>query len=164
MANVSVNFERLKGNHPSYKSVRSLLDGIPGYVDETCTVQLSYALNQSNAVIQNYDYPDPTLATGKVRVFQGGDGLSYIFAVPDMKVYLNKTCGDAENFRGTQLEITNGITGRNGILAFGHRHIDLWDGDNVHRPSMYNMAYLWTCPSIRLRGAFFWEITSELGF
>jgi hypothetical protein len=164
MANVSVNFDRLKSNHPSWQNIRSLLKNIPSYVNETCAVQLSYALNRSDGVIGDYAYPDASLATGKVRAFQGNDGLSYIFAVPDMKVYLNNTYGDAENYKGSKQQMTEGIKNRYGILAFGHRHIDLWAVDNIHRPSDYNMAYLWSNDSIQLRGIFFWEVTSEWGF
>jgi hypothetical protein len=125
MANVSVNFDSLTSNHPSYQRIRSMLKGIPSYVDETCTAQLSYALNRSDGVIGNYAYPDASLATGKVRAFRGSDGLSYIFAVADMKVYLNSTYDDAENFKGSKQQMVEGIKDRHGILAFGHRHIDL---------------------------------------
>lgn len=114
--------------------------------------------------MSTYAYPDASVATGKVRAFKGSDGMSYIFAVPDMKVYLNNTYGDAENYKGSKQKMTEGIKDRHGILAFGHRHIDLWVGDNIHRPSDYNMAYLWSNNSIQLRGIFFWEVTSELGF
>jgi hypothetical protein len=107
---------------------------------------------------------DASLATGKVRAFRGSDGLSYIFAVADMKVYLNSTYDDAENFKGSKQQMVEGIKDRHGILAFGHRPIDLWRGSNIHRPSDYDLAYLWSCESVQLRGVFFWEVTSEWGF
>jgi Type VI secretion system (T6SS), amidase effector protein 4 len=164
MANVSVNFDQLTSNHPSYQRIRSLLKGIPAYVGETCTVQLSYALNRSDGAIGNYAYPDATLATGKVRAFRGSDGLTYVFAVPDMKVYLNNAYDDAENYKGSQQRMIERIKDRPGILAFGHRHIDLWTGKNIHRPADYDVPYLWTNDSVQLRGIFFWEVTSKWGF
>ncbi len=164
MANVPVNFDILKDKHPSYHTIRSLLKNIPAYVDETCAVQLSYALNRSGAVIENYAFEDPGVATGKVRAFAGDDQMFYIFGVPDMKVYLNGRYGIPENYSGSKEDMISNISGRHGILAFGHRHIDLWVGDNIHRPSQYRMGYLWTNESIQLRGIFFWEVTSEWGF
>jgi hypothetical protein len=56
------------------------------------------------------------------------------------------------------------ISGRHGILAFGHRHIDLWEGSRYHWQELYNDYYLWHCDSIALRGIFFWEVTSVWGF
>ena len=102
MATVSVDFTKLLYNHPSWTNIRSLLTQIPSYVNETCAVQLSYTLNRSDGFIGNYAYPEATLATGRVRAFQGGDGMSYIFAVPDIKIYLNNVYGDAENYKKCQ--------------------------------------------------------------
>src|SRR5262245_55567450 len=160
MANISINFDILKDKHPSYKSIRSLVKGIPAYVDETCAVQLSYALNRSGAVIESYAYADPMLATGQVRAFKGNDSMNYIFAVPDLKVYLNNRFGVDENYNGSKKQIVEIIGNMHGILAFGHRHIDIWVGDNIHRPTDYRMDYLWTNDSLKKRGVFFWEVTS----
>jgi hypothetical protein len=166
MANVSVDYASLYANHPSYNDIRTLVDDIPSDLGETCAIQLSYALNRAGqyGLIQNYDYPDPIVATGRVRAFQSDDGYNYIYSVVDLRVYLNNTFGTADNYKGTKASMTAGIAGRKGILAFGHRHVDLWDGNDVHRPSLYNMAYLWSCDSIQLRGVFFWEVTSQWGF
>jgi hypothetical protein len=166
MANVSVDFAALYSNHPSYNDIGTLIDDIPSYVTETCAVQLSYALNRSGTygVIGQYDYPDPMVATGRVRAFQSDDGYKYIYSVVDLRVYLNNTYGTADNYTGTKDTMTANISGRKGILAFGHRHIDLWAGNDIHRPSLYNMPYLWSCDSILLRGIFFWEVTSQWGF
>ena len=163
-ANVYVSFKTLVGNHPSYHTIRTLVKPIPGYVDETCAVQISYALNRSGGVIQNYEYPDAAVATGKVRGFAGDDRLNYIFGVPDMRVYLDRKYGAGENFKGTKAKMVEAIQGRTGILAFGYRHLDLWLGKNIHRPNEYLMDYLWTNESLTLRGIFFWEVTSEWGF
>jgi hypothetical protein len=162
MASISIDFDKLMSNHPSLKDIRSRVRDIPAYVNETCAVQMSYALNRADAVIGDYAYPDPTVATGTVRAFQSADGFSYIFAVPDFRVYLNNQYGDAENCKGSKEKMIEQIAGRKGILAFGHRHIDLWSGTDIHRPSNYNMPYLWsTNESIRLRGIFFWEVNDS---
>jgi len=52
--------------------------------------------------------------------------MSYIYAVPDMKIYLNKRYGIAENYKGSKQKLVDKISNRQGILAFGHFHIDLW--------------------------------------
>lgn len=163
MANVSVNFGLLVNYHPSYKTVRSLVSGIPGYVNETCCVQVSYALNRSGAVIENYDYPNP-LYKRKVRAFKGKDNMSYIFEVSDMRYYLDNRYGNAENYTGSKQKIIEKISGRTGILAMGYRHIDLWLKNDIHRPADYFIDYLWTNDSLKKRGVFFWEVTSEWGF
>jgi hypothetical protein len=163
MANVSVDFAILEEKHPSYRSIRSLVSGIPSYVNETCCVQISYAFNRAGAVIENYAYTNP-LYQRKVRAFRGGDGMAYIFEVSDMRYYLDNRYGPAENFGGSKQQIIDNIGGRHGIFAFGYRHIDLWLGDDIHRPYDYRMDYLWTNDSIKQRGAFFWEVTSQWGF
>jgi hypothetical protein len=163
MANVSVNFALLKEKHPSYTTIRSLLPGIPGYVDETCCVQISYALNRSGAVIESYAYENPFYKR-KVRAFEGRDGMNYIFEVSDMRFYLDNRYGNAENYNGSKDAMIEKIRGRTGILAFGYRHMDLWGGADIHRPSEYRMGYLWTNESLKKRGIFFWEVTSEWGF
>ena len=163
MANVSVNFALLKEKHPTGDGVRSLLKGIPAYVDETCCVQLSYALNHVGGVIENYEYNNPFYKR-KVRAFKAGDGMNYIFEVSDMRYFLDNRYGQSENYSGSKTDMIAKINGRTGILAFGYRHIDLWRGDDIHRPEIYRMNYLWTNPSLKVRGIFFWEVTSEFGF
>jgi hypothetical protein len=160
-ANVSTDFERLKTAHPSYKQIRSMID-VPDYIDETCAVQVSYALNHSGNAIHDYAYPSQEVATGKVRAYKAQDNLFYIFAVPDMKVYLNNEFGTAENYKGTKADMMAKINGRHGLLAFGHRHIDLWQGSRFHWQDLY--LDLWGFDSVTLRGIFFWEVTSEWGF
>jgi len=43
--------------------------------------------------------------------------MNYIFAVPDLKVYLNNQFSEAENYKGTKEEMIANIAGRIGILA-----------------------------------------------
>ena len=135
---------------------------VPSYIDETCAVQLSYALNHAGGPILQYAYPDPTLHKGKVNAYQGRDGMNYIFAVPDLKVYLNNQFSEAENYKGTKEEMIAKITGRTGILALGHRHIDLWEGSKYQWQDLH--LDLWHFESPKKRGIFFWEVTSEFGF
>jgi|SRR5690242_4847864 len=167
MANVPVNFSTLKAKHPAPNQILALIGGalkesaVKGKW-ETCTIQVSYALNRSGAVIENYAFEDKSLATGKVRAAKSNDDMSYIFAVPDMRVYLNNRYGLAENFKGSKQQMIAGISGRQGIIAFGHRHIDLWEGDRFHWQARY--VDLWGFESVKMRGIFFWEVTSSLGF
>jgi len=163
MANVCVNFEVLQEKHPTGMEVRGRVKGIPSYVDETCCVQMSYAFNHSGAPVEDYSDVHNPVAGRKVRAFPSG-GRNYIFEVSDMRFYLDKRWGQAENYTGTKDAMIAKIKGRTGVLAMGHRHIDLWLGENIHRPALYRMGYLWSNESIKLRGVFFWEVTSEFGF
>jgi len=88
--------------------------------------------------------------------------MNYIFAVPDLKVYLNNQFSEAENYKGTKEEMIAKITGRTGILALGHRHIDLWEGSKYQWQDLH--LDLWHFESPKKRGIFFWEVTSEFGF
>lgn len=162
MASIPLNFDKLKANHPGPNDIRGLLKNIPSYVDNTCAVQMSYALNRADGVIGNYEYPDPSLYTGKVRAFSGPDKLSYIYSVPDLRVYLNNEYSEAENHKGSKQKMVASIAGRQGILAFGHFHIDLWTGTDIHRPAEY-YPVLWPSASVQLRGIFFWEVGIEEG-
>ena len=162
MANVSVNFSTLQDRHPTSREVKALVTGIPKFVDETCCVQMSYALNNAGAPVEAYEFHNP-LAGRKVRAFKSG-GRNYIFEVSDMRFYLDNRFGMSDNYQGSKQAIIGQLDGRTGILAMGHRHIDLWLGSDIHRPSHYRMNYLWTNESIKLRGVFFWEVTSEFGF
>jgi len=160
-ANVSVNFDTLRSAHPNSHEIKSKVS-VPEFIDETCTVQLSYALNHAGSAITNYEFADAQLAEGKVRAYQADDGMNYIYAVPDAKVYLNNRYGDAENYKGSKESMKEKITGRHGIIAFGHRHIDLWEGTRFHWQQLY--LDLWGFTSVKKRGIFFWEVTSEFGF
>ncbi len=167
MANVSVNFDTLKENHPDHKTIKSLI-GNPLKASviagnwETCAIQVSYALNRSGAVIENYAFPEPTLYKGKVKALKSNDNMNYIYGVPDMKVFLNGRYGIAENYTGNKQSMISQISGRQGIIGFGHRHIDLWEGERFHWQHLY--LDLWQFDSVKKRGIFFWEVTSELGF
>lgn len=160
---IPLNFETLKNNHPRSLEVKSRLGGPIANVikvyKETCAIQVSDALNRSGAVIVNYEYPDSSLATGKVRAKQGNDGMNYIYSTLDMKVYLNKRYGAAEHYRYTDAgKMKAKVQGRKGIILFGRRHIDIWDGSKIH----YQRHYIdfWTHPeaNVKVHGIYFWEV------
>ena len=161
---VTVDYKVLEANHKTSGEIKALLKGdigstIKKHDWETCAISVSYALNQSGAVIENYAYEDKGVATGKVRAKKDEADRNYIYSVIDMKVYLNKRYGMAENYKGTKEQMKAKIKGRAGIIAFGHRHIDLWDGDKWHYEARY--IDLWNHESTKQLGIYFWEIKAE---
>jgi hypothetical protein len=158
MGIIPANFDALLDQHPDYNEIKTLV-ALPSYVNEPCTVQMSFTLNRTGFVIANYaSYTNPVQGR-QVRAFTNAkDGMSYIFEVSDMRFYLNGRFGMAENYQGSPSHMQEHIQGRFSILAFGHRHIDLWIGNDIQRPKMYDMDYLWkTNDSLQKRGIFFWE-------
>ena len=152
MAKIPVDFGVLMLNHPDYYNIFTLLVNYPNDW-ETCCIQMSYALNKSSAIIKN---------TGKNVGFIE-DNLNYIIDVPTMRDYLNGEFGEAENFErageaNSRIAIKSQIIDRTGIIAFGDRHIDLWNKTNIHRPALYNMAALWDGKSTLTKGVFLWEV------
>ena len=158
---VTVDFDALKQNHKKPTEIKPLLTGDIGSAVkknnwEVCAVNVSYALNHSAAPIEKYDYADKGLATGKVRAKTDDTGKNYIYSVYDMKVYLDNRFGKAENYKGKKAQMIAKITGRTGILAFGYRHIDLWEGNRWHNQDHY--LDLWEFDSVKQWGIFFWEV------
>ena len=151
MAQIPVDFGVLMLNHPSYKKIRELVDGIPEDW-ETCCIQMSYALNKAGALVKN--------RKGNVAFIQGGQ--NYMSLVSTMRGYLNDEFGEAENYvresKMARIAIISQITDRQGIIGFGDRHIDLWDRNNIHRPSYYILSALWEAPSVYKVGISFWEV------
>lgn len=161
---VIARYEDLEANHKSSNEIKTLLTGDIGKTVkdnnwETCAISVSYALNQSGAPVVKYDYQDKGVATGKVRAKQDGAKRNYIYSVIDMKVYLNNRYGIAENYKGTKQQMISKIKGRKGIIAFGHRHIDLWDGNKWHNEHYY--IDLWVHESTKLLGIFFWVVKEK---
>lgn len=153
MANIPVNFGVLMLNHPSHINMPELLFNYD-LKWETCTIQMCYALNRSGAPIKN---------TGKNVGFIEKK-LNYIINVPTMRDYLNGEYGEAENFErsgeaNSRIAIISQLVDRTGIIAFGDRHIDLWNKNNIHRPSEYFMSALWEAKSAMTKGIFFWEVS-----
>jgi hypothetical protein len=158
---IPIDFEELKKHHPNFRTIGSMVGGALGTRItkekwETCTVQISYALNNAGAPVLNYAYPDKRVATGKVRGAKDDSGNNYIYSVLDMAVYLDNTYGKAENYKGKVSEMKKAIKDRNGIIAFGYRHMDLWEGDKWHYQSLY--LDLWEFDEVKKWGIFFWEV------
>lgn len=150
MATVPVEWNMLMLHHPSYSDIRKKVKGIPQDW-ETCCIQMSYALNKAGARIKN---------KGGVVGLQDG-GQNYIIRVSTMREYLNDEYGEAENYRaGTRIAKISQIVDRQGIIAFGDRHIDLWNRTNIHRPSDYILSALWEAKSALENGVYFWEVPS----
>ena len=150
MAKISVDWGVLMLNHPSYLKIGEKVKNIPEDW-ETCCIQMSYALNKAGARIKN--------TGGNVGLQQ--DGQNYIIRVSTMRDYLNGEYDEAENYQGgNRIAKISQIVDRRGILAFGDRHIDLWNKTDIQRPSDYIMSALWEDKSTLEKGIFFWEVSS----
>jgi len=167
--NFPVDYNNLVGSYLTLNDIRRHAF-VPAWVNETCAVQMSWALNHCGFAIGVYAYQSNEVYGGTVRAYQSppqrpeDGGHTYIFAVPDMKVYLNNTYGDADNYSGSKDDMIGNISGRQGILSFGHRHIDLWDGSDFLQNGLISPG-VWHDRSVRMRGIFFWEAgSSVLGF
>ena len=76
-----------------------------------------------------------------------------------MRDYLNGEYFEAENYQGGErIAKIAQIVDRTGIIAFGDRHIDLWNKTNIHRPSHYILSALWEDKTTLEKGIFFWEV------
>lgn len=153
MAKIPVDWGALMLNHPSHINIVELVLTYP--LDwETCCIQMSYALNRAGAPIKN---------TGKNVGFIEKN-YNYMINVPTMREYLNREFGEAEKYERagaamSRIAIISQIVDRTGIIAFGDRHIDLWNKNNIHRPGDYNMVALWEAKSAFTKGIFFWEVS-----
>jgi len=49
------------------------------------------------------------------------------------------------------------MRGKRGILAFGNRHIDLWDGEKIHGIN-YRASALWEASSALSEGLFLFHL------
>jgi hypothetical protein len=175
MSKIYCDYDILESYHPSYMDIKT--KGIGGDVgkflktdQETCCIQLSYALNNSFLTIgSDYAYHDVRVATGKVRAIQDDQGYNYIYSTADLKVYLDNKYFPCENYRGpSRKELVKNIQGRQGIIGFGGRHIDLWNGSKYQWEDLY--FNMWSLDShgagaqTQFHGIYFWEINSFLDF
>jgi hypothetical protein len=105
------------------------------------------------------------LQTGETGMIDQTGTMGFIIRVSTMRNYLEREYGDAERFDPNLKSARDGTDGRKGIMAFGHRHCDLWLGENIHRPTMYNNQ-IWVHKSVVDNGLFFWEVpySEVLGF
>ena len=105
------------------------------------------------------------LQTGETGMMDQTGTMGFIIGVPMMRKYLDREYGDAERFDPNLTSAREGTNDRKGIMAFGNRHCDLWLGQNIHRPLMYNNQ-IWIHKSVVDNGLFFWEVpySEVLGF
>ena len=95
---------------------------------DTCAIRVSHALNQGGDPIPNTGggVNNPYVG-GKVRTDKGRDGKFYIYSTLDMRAYLDTRYGRAKRFK-TSDDPQAKLEGKQGIIAFGFVHIDLWYG------------------------------------
>lgn len=119
---------------------------------ETCCIRISRTLNYTGVPVTGFaGMANPYMTNGKVRAAQGGDNKWYIFSTFDLRVYLTVRFGHPKVFPGTATERT--VAGVPGIIMFGWRHVDLWDGSNVchlalfgHSSAVTNGVLIWPTP------------------
>src|SRR5262249_39642674 len=132
---IRVNFETLKGNYPTYKTLppalQKFMDDLnkitPG--NTPCCVQISHALNRSGQLVPHSSFRRPNANI---------DSYYYILAVDELEQYLSGRYG-----RGVEIkkgpsgkarslsEMKKYLDDKQGILLFrndgaGH-HTELWD-------------------------------------
>ena len=160
------DFQTLFNNHPYHTIHYQGVGGkIEEYMDtdvETCTIELSYAMNRSGLWIPDDLPSSPLVYGGKVRSKKDAKGDNYIYSVVDMLVYLNKTYPVAANYRASsRAGFVQQLGSKKGIIALGHRHISLWDGKHyVHEEKFYDIWSGKYGASAANRGIFFWEVKS----
>lgn len=167
MATIRANFSTLLEYHPYHYEIKSLLSGPVKSISPPCCVQVSYALNHAGCPIVNQKFWVPMMGRN-CRFVKDARGSLYLIEVCDMTAYLNGIYGVAENYRGSKEEMRSAIEGRQGIIAFGRAHIDLWEGDRFHQENTANMpddwakgskpVVVWNRPSVKSMGIFFWEV------
>jgi hypothetical protein len=116
---------------------------------ETCCIRISRALNYAGHPVQGFgNIANPAMSDGKVRAQQGADKKWYIFSTYDLKAYLSVKYGQPKSFPGSAT--ADDVKGNPGIIMFGWRHVDLWDGEKVARLSLFASGnvlkdglYLW---------------------
>jgi hypothetical protein len=154
---ITADFDTLWANLPQYFEVRKIITNIPeGW--ETCCIQMSHALNMAGLPI-NYG--------NKNRVLQF-HGREHMLDVTEMRGYLNTTYEDAETISRVdvngkliaRIALQGYLDQRQGIIAFGGRHIDLWNGTQIHGKN-YIQSALWEANSAIRDGIFFWDVSDS---
>jgi hypothetical protein len=153
---IDADFSVLWNHLPQWFEVRQKITNIPkGW--ETCCIQMSYAFNRANLDI---DYPN------KARVLRF-HGKEHMLDVKEMRLYIDETYEPAERIahrdvKGAMINrwvLQSVIEGRRGVIAFGNRHIDLWNGSRIHGEH-YIQSALWEADSALSQGLFFWEVSA----
>jgi hypothetical protein len=155
MTTIPVDFTKFMAAHPNGEKFAK---AHPDWPDdwENCCAKISCAFNATDPVAK-FDYPDKLSPTGKARATRLKDGLYYLLAVHDVRSYLSNKYGEPDRF-GSKEEIVKATAGRNGIIAFGLRHVDVWYSQNIHYPSDYNMDYLWDKSHWGNEKLMFWDV------
>jgi hypothetical protein len=155
---IPADFNALWNVIPTTATIRSKVPCIPNTDDykETCCIQLSYALNMCRLPINYYN---------KGRVLTC-NGMEFMLAVKEMRDYLGSTYGDAEIIK--RVDVNGNLIGRiaikayldsrQGVIAFGQRHIDLWNGTEIHGKAVVTDG-IWDAPSAISQGIFFWDVS-----
>jgi hypothetical protein len=176
MALSTVEFDALLANYPVNTALpphlSKALSDIKKYNPQStsCVMQVCEALNKSGVKIPAKEKfrADEKLANGKIyerytQEYPPGSGNYFILAVDELEAYLRKyhgsptvtvkSAGSTETNGG---KLTKSIQGLQGIITFGKRHVELWDGDSyVQNKEAYVMAdgWLWQAAYI-----YFWEV------
>ena len=169
---IRVNFETVKGNYPTYKTLppalQSFMDGLnkikPG--NTPCCVQISHALNRSGQLIPVNSFRRPNANIGSYY---------YILAVDELEQYLSGRYGRGEEIKKDSSgkvrslsEMKNYLDNKQGILLFrndgaGH-HTELWDRTHIMQDgkavsgggAVMNESNIFGQPRV-----LFWEVSEE---
>jgi hypothetical protein len=122
-------FSALSANYPNGtdERIRQRIGGRvnAAWIDHTCAVRLSRALNYSGVAV-------PASFAG-MKVVRGGDGKYYAFQVRGMRPWLEATFGRPQ-IRAVRPVDRRLFLGKKGVIAFvipfsdASGHVDLWDG------------------------------------
>ena len=122
-------FAALSANYPNGtdERIRQRIGGRVNatWIDHTCAVRLSRALNYSGVAV-------PAGFAG-MKVVRGGDGKNYAFQVRGMRPWLEATFGRPQ-IRAVRPVDRRLFLGKKGVIAFvipfsdASGHVDLWDG------------------------------------
>jgi hypothetical protein len=118
---------------------------------ETCCIRLSRALNYGGSPVQGFGNIANTfigIPGAHVRAQRGADKKWYIYSTYDLRAYLSVKFGQPKRFPGSATQAD--VKGMPGIIMFGWRHVDLWDGNSVARLDLFAAGsvltdglYLW---------------------
>jgi hypothetical protein len=122
-------FPELARNYPKGPDagIKRLIGGRvdAAWIDHTCAVRLSRALNYSGV-------PVPANFAG-MKTVSGGDGKRYAFQVRGMRPWLEAVFGPPQ-IRAARPGDRRQFLGKKGVIAFvipfsnASGHVDLWDG------------------------------------
>lgn len=112
------------------------LNKLAGY--NTCCLQLSHALNQSEMQIENFsNFFNEEIKGNKVRAYSDDKNNFYILSPIDMRAYLKQKYFPPENYNRSPEQMKGNIKNRKGIVVFGNSHVDLWNGKQFHQKQVF---------------------------